>query len=294
MPARSVVIQLQAGVGQAILPDHRKMLPGVQYVIDWDTFQKLSNSARQNIIQIVSVNNDTTATAGSFVVNETSTSLNGPLSLGTLLTTTTTSAVNYNLAGFGAQGYDGVAGIGVGAVVSGTAVNNTVNGPAGERYMYIYNSNVAITGGQVAVWADESNRWITAQRPTYTVATDGQGTQYQVTFNNTLTSPTTVGTKQGRFAGVALVTIASGSYGWLQIEGLCPSVMVTGTVAVGNTVAIGGNFAARVQASSAASALANNVFGTVLASGTTAGGYYTVDIRGVKAKKPYVRFLNKN
>ena len=306
MPARSVVIQLQAGVGQAILPDHRKMLPGIQYVVEWDTFQKLSNSARQNIIQVVAVNSDSTATASSFVVNETATSLNGNLSLSTLLTTTTTSAINYNLAGIGAMGYDGVAGIGVGPSPVGAAINNTVNGPAGERYMYIYNSNVAISGGQVAVWADETNRWITATRPTFTVAQDGQGTAYQVTFNNTATSPTTVGTKQGRFAGIALTTIASGSYGWIQIEGLCPSVAVTGTVAAvapGATLAVGGQAVAKIQGASTASvngnvvtgtALANNVFGTILASGTTAGGYWTVDIRGVKAKKPYVRFLNKN
>lgn len=301
MPARSVVIQLQAGVGQAILPDHRKMVPGVQYVIDWDTFQKISNSARQNVIQVVTVNNDSTQ-AGSFVAAQTA-SVNGPLALSTILTTTTTSAVNYNLAGFAGQGYDGVSSVGVGPLVSGSATNNVLIGPANERYMYVYNNNVTATSGQVFTWADENNRFVTVTRPTFTVLQDGQGTSYQATVTNTGTSPVTIGTKQGRFAGVALSTFSGSAYGWIQIEGICPAVAVSGTITAGQTLAVGVSGIAKTQAASTASvsgnvvtgtALANNVFGTALSANASGAGFVTVDIRGVKAKKPYVRVLNKN
>ena len=299
MPVRSVVIQLQAGVGQAILPDHRKMVPGIQYVVDWDTFQKISNGARQNVIQVVSVNSDS-STTGSFVPAQSSTNINAGISLSTILTTTSTTPIAYNLAGFAAQGYDGNGAIGVGPTVSGATINNVLTGPAGERYMYVFNNNVTASGGQVLVWADESNRFVTVTRPTYTIVQDGQGTDYQWATNVN----GVVGTKQGRFAGVALSTFSGSSYGWIQIAGVCPSVAVTGTVTTGATVAVAASGVAKTQAASAASvgsnnivtgtALANNVFGTVLASGTTSGGYYVVDIRGAKAKKPYVRVLNKN
>ena len=75
MPARSFVVQLQPGVGQAILPDHRKMLPGIQYVVDADTFSKISVGARQNVIQVVSVNTDATTASTGFVPLDTSLAL---------------------------------------------------------------------------------------------------------------------------------------------------------------------------------------------------------------------------
>lgn len=295
MPARSVVIQLQNGIAQAILPDHRKMVPGRQYTIDWDTFQKLSNGARQNVIQVVSVINDSSTTFNVALTD----SANPNFNLSTILTTTTTSAVNYNFAGQGVQGYDVNGNIGVGPTVSGAAINNVVTGPAGERYMYVYNGSVTASGGQVLVWADYNNRIATVQRPALLVLQDGQGTSYIPAT----TVSGVVGTKQGQFAGVALATFSGSSYGWLQIDGVCPSVSISGTVATGNTVAVAGSGTAKVQAATtptvsggvvSGTALANNTFGTVLASGTTAGGYYVVDIRSTKAKKPYTRVLNKN
>jgi len=65
MAARSFVIQLQPGVGQALLPDHRKMLPGIQYVVDAETFSKISLGARQSVIKVVSVNLDDTGSANA-------------------------------------------------------------------------------------------------------------------------------------------------------------------------------------------------------------------------------------
>lgn len=304
MPARSVVVQLQPGVGQAILPDHRKMLPGIQYVIDWETFDKLSLGARQNVIQVVSVNADATTASGSYVIAQSSTGVNAQLSLSTVLTTVGTTPTSYTLAGFGAQGYDagGTNGTNTGVGVNG-ALNQVLTGPAGERYLYVYNPSTAVTSGQVAVWYDEINRYITNARPTYQVFVDGQGTQYVASSNDTATTPTTIGTKAGRFAGVALVTIPSGNYGWIQVEGYAPYVSASGNFAAGATLAVGGTGVANAQAAGATvvngttvsgSALSNNVFGTALStlSGT---GFIAADIRLVnKVKKPYNRFLNKN
>jgi len=306
MPARSLVIQLQPGVQQAILPDHRKMLPGIQYVIDWETFDKLSLGARQNIIQVVTVNTDS-STSGSFVLAQASTGVNQQLSLNTILTTVGTTPTSYSLAGFSAQGYDagGTAGTntGVGPSYTGNASNQTLTGPAGERYTYIYNPSTTITSGQVTVWFDEIARFATNARPTYQVFVDGQGTQYVASTNDTTVSPTVIGTKQGRFAGVALVTIPSGNYGWIQIEGISPYVSASGNFSAGSTLAVGGTGVANAQAGGtttvigttvSGSALSNNVFGTALTS-LSGTGFIQVDIRNVtKVKKPYNRFLNKN
>ena len=306
MPARSVVVQLQPGVQQAILPDHRKMLPGIQYVIDWDTFDKLSLGARQNVIQVVTVNTDS-STSGSFVLAQSSTGVNAQLSLNTVLTSVSTTPTTYTLAGFAGQGYDagGTAGTntGVGPTYTGNASNQALTGPAGERYIYVYNPSTTITSGQVTVWVDENARFVTNARPTFQVLVDGQGTQYVASTNDTSVTPTVIGTKQGRFAGVALVTIPSGNFGWVQTEGLCPYVSASGNFSAGATLAVGGTGVANSQAGGATtvvgttvsgSALSNNVFGTALTS-LSGTGFIQVDIRSVtKAKKPYNRFLNKN
>jgi len=307
MPARSLVIQLQPGVQQAILPDHRKMLPGIQYVIDWETFDKLSLGARQNAIQVVTVNTDSTTASGSYVLAQSSTGVNAQLSLSTVLTTVSPTPTTYTLAGFAGQGYDagGTAGtnVGVGPSYTGNAANQTLTGPAGERYVYVYNPTTTITSGQVTVWYDEVARFVTAARPTYQIFVDGQGTQYQTSTDDTTVTPTIVGTKQGRFSGVALVTIPSGNYGWIQSEGYTPYIAASGVISAGSTLAVTGSGVCGAQAAGATvingttvsgSALSNNVFGTALTS-LSGTGFITADIRSVtRAKKPYNRFLNKN
>ena len=302
MPARSVVVQLQAGVGQAVLPDHRKMVPGKTYVIDWDTFQKISNSARQNVIQVVTINNDSTTT-GSFVPAQTDSGYNSQLNLQAVLTTVSTTPINWDAGGFAAQGFDADTNTGVQPNIVGAGGGNTLQGPAGERYMYIYNPSTNISGGQVLTWFDENNRYATNTRPSYVIIQDGQGTAFQQSVIDSTTSPSTVGTKQGRFAGVALVNVPSGNYGWIQSEGICPAVSISGNIAAGATLAVAtASGWAKSQAATATvvsggivtgSALANNVFGTAVTSGTT-NDKIVVDIRSFKAKKPYVRFLNKN
>ena len=301
MPARSVVIQLQAGIGQAILPDHRKMVPGKQYVVSWDVFQKLSNGARQNVVQVVSVNTDTTTT-GSFLAAQTDNSTNSQISIQNILTTVSTTPIAWSVGGFPATGFDAETFTGVGPNITGAYGGNTLQGPAGERYMYVYNPSVNISGGQVLTWVDENNRFVTNARPTYTVLQDGQGTSYVQSIVNSGTSPSTIVTKQGRFAGVALVNVPSGNYGWIQVEGICPAVSVSGAaVLAGATLAVSTAGAAKSQAATATvvsgnvvtgSPLANNVFGTAITSGTNTT--IVADIRSGKAKKPYVRFLNNN
>ena len=337
MSARSFVITLQPGQGQAILPDHRKMIPGVNYVVDAETFAKISLGARQNVISVVSVNLDTTGTAapatasGSYVPAQVSTGINNQIAGGNLfglLTTVSTTTTSFSLAGFAAQGYDagGTTGTNTGvgsfqAALSGNAANQTLTGPNGERYTLVYNGTAStISGGWATVWYDYNNRYVsTASGINLLVKADGLGTSYTVSVNTTITGAnnpsntvTTIGTKQGEFAGVALVNIPAGNFGFVQIDGTCPNVAVAAGTAVGSVVAVSGNSNAGYLAVptttttsiSAAgvvtgSALANNVVGTVLtapASGTSTGGQYfaVVDIRSRRAKKPYNRFLNKN
>lgn len=304
MPSRYIQVALQPGVGQAILPDHRKLLPGQTLIVDYETFKKISLQARQNLLSFTPVS-DVVTTSGSFVPAQVGTGVNAQLNIEAALYTTSTTPINYNAAGFSAQGFtDPLTNTGVGINQSnfGYATNNDFTGPAGERYTYVFNAGVNISGTQVLVWSDKNNRFVTNQRPTYQVAKDGLGTQYVTTFTDATTNPTTVGTEQGAFAGVALVNIPSGYFGFIQIEGFCPAVSVSGLVANGGTLAVGGVGVAVYQPSTltttttngivSGSALANNVFGTALVSGTNST--VAADIRVTKSKPIYQRFLNKN
>ena len=330
MSVRSYVIQLQAGVGQAILPDHRKMVQGVQYVVDAETFSKISLGARQNVVKIVSVNTDLTTASGGYVPAQASSGLNlqavgSGQSFLNLLSSTSSSLSTFSIAGFAAQGATagGTAGTGTGvqfsnSTLSGSASNYTLTGPDGSRYTLVYNGTAStISGGWATVWLDETNRYIsTASGITYQVRQDGQGVSYVISANTTLSGTggnvTTVGTKQGNFAGVPLVNIPAGNFGFVQIEGIHPSVAVASGTAVGTAVGVSGTstigyLAAPTSTTTSVStagivtgsALANNIVGTVLtvpASGTGTGGQFfaQVEIRSRRVKKPYVRVLNKN
>jgi len=329
MSVRSYVIQLQAGVGQALLPDHRKMIPGVQYVVDADTFSKISLGARQNVIKVVTVNTDATTASGGFVPAQASSGINQQAvgsgqSFLNLLTTTSTTTTSFSIAGFAAQGAvaGGSSGAGAGlqyanSTLSGSASNYTLTGPDGARYTLAYNGTSAtISGGWATVWLDEVNRYIsTASGITYQVRQDGQGVSYVISANTSLSGVnglvTTVGTKQGAFAGVPLVSIPAGYFGFIQTEGIHPSVAVASGTAVGTAVGVSGTSNIGYLAAPAStttsvsggivtgSALANNIAGTVLtvpASGTGTNGQFfaQVELRSRRVKKPYNRFLNKN
>ena len=328
MSVRSYVIQLQAGVGQAMLPDHRKMVQGVQYVVDADTFSKISLGARQNVISVVTVNTDVTTATSSYVPAQSSTGVNRQVagsgtSFLNLLTSTSPTLTSFSIAGFAAQGASAGgaqgASAGVGtpqASLSGSASNYTITGPDGSRFTLAYNGTTStISGGWCAVWQDYNNRYIsTASGITYQVKQDPLGSSYPISVNTSLSGSnglvTTVGTKQGEFAGVALVNIPAGNFGFVQIEGVCPVVAVVSGTAVGATVAVSGTSSigyATVPATTTTSiasngvvtgsALANNTLGTVLtapASGTNGQFFAAVEIRSRRVKKPYVRVLNKN
>ncbi len=304
MPSRYIQVSLQPGVGQAVLPDHRKLLPGQTLVVDYETFKKISLQARQNILTFTPVS-DVVTNSTSFVPAQVGTGVNAQLNIEAALYSVSQTPINYNAGGFSAQGFtDPLTDTGVGLNQSnfGNATNNDFTGPAGERYTYVFNPSVNISGTQVVVWYDKNNRFVTNQRPTYQVAKDGLGTQYVATFSDSTTNPTTIGTEQGAFAGVALVNIPSGYYGFIQIEGFCPAVSVSGVVSNGATLAVGGTGVAVYQPATATSttnngivsgsALANNVFGTALVSGTNST--VAADLRSRLPKTPYVRFLNKN
>jgi hypothetical protein len=330
MSARSYIVQLQAGIGQAMLPDKRKMVPGVQYVISHDVFSKISLGARQNVITVVSVNLDTTTASGSFVPAQASSGINRQVgasgnSFLNLLTTVSPTLTTFSIGGFAAQGASagGSAGAGAGigtpqATLSGSANNYSVTGPDDTRYTLIYNgTNTAISGGWATVWEDFNNRYacVAASGGALVVKQDGLGTPYVNSANTTLPgvngNVTTVGTKVGEFAGVALVNIPAGNFGFVQIEGLCPNVAVVQGTAVGTAVAVSGTSSVGVVGAPTTttvsvasngvvtgSALANNVIGTLLtapASGTGTGQFFgAVELRSRRAKQPYNRFLNKN
>ena len=327
MSARSFVIQLAPGIGQAVLPDHRKMLPGIQYVVDAETFSKISLGARQNVIKVVTVNLDTTTASGSFIPAQSSSGVNlmaagSGQNFLSYLTQVSTTLSQVNLGGFAAQGFDpgGTFGAGAGiglpsSTLSGAASNQTIMGPDGAKYQLVYNgTSSTISGGWATVWQDFNNRYIsTASGITYQVKADGLGTPYPISANTTLSgiagAVTTIGTKQGEFAGVALVNIPAGNFAWIQFEGTCPTVAVASGTAVGSAIGVSGTSNAgycAIPASTATvisggvvtgSALANNIIGntiTAAASGTNGQFFAAVEIRSRRVKKPYARILNKN
>ena len=313
MPARSVVVQLQPGVGQAILPDHRKMLPGIQYVIDWETFDKISNGARQNVIQVVSIQNDSSDT---YTVAQTS---NANPNFNDILGMSWNSFEEavLQLAGFAAQGSAGDSLVGLMDDVyfaSGAPQGlKALTSPDGARYLLVSNDGSNWNAGDVLMWQDETRveaASSTTETYRYIIRQDGQGTPYQVPSFRGFLNNNKYSTLRGGFAGVAVTANSSyRSVSWIQIEGFCPQVNTgANVIAAGNTLAVSGadNGVAVNQPATptvvsnegviTGSALANRVFGTALTAadgdGTTS---VQADIRSVtKVKKPYVRFLNKN
>ena len=313
MPARSVVVQLQPGVGQAILPDHRKMLPGIQYVIDWETFDKISNGARQNVIQVVSIQNDSSDT---YTVAQTS---NANPNFNDILGMSWPSFEEavLQLAGFAAQGSAGDSLVGLMDDVyfaSGAPQGlKALTSPDGARYLLVSNDGSNWNAGDVLMWQDETRveaASTTTETYRYIIRQDGQGTPYQVPSFRGFLNNNKYSTLRGGFAGVAVTANSSyRSVSWIQIEGFCPQVNTgANVIAAGNTLAVSGadNGVAVNQPATptvvsnegviTGSALANRVFGTALTAadgdGTTS---VQADIRSVtKVKKPYVRFLNKN
>ena len=327
MSVRSYVIQLKAGVGQAILPDHRKMVPGLQYTVDADTFSKISLGARQNVISVVTVNTDLTTASGGYLPAQSQTGLNQQVagsgtSFLSLLGSVSPTLTTFSIAGFAAQGasaggaYGAGAGIGTPqSTLSGAANNYSLTGPDGARYALVYNGTAStISGGWATVWQDFNNRYVsTASGITFQVRQDGLGTSYPISANTTLSgvngAVTTIGTKQGEFAGVTLVNIPAGNFGFVQIEGIHPSVAVASGTPVGTAVGVSGTSNDGYLAAPAStttvvsggivtgSALANNIAGTSLtvpASGTNGQFFAQVELRSRRVKKPYNRFLNKN
>jgi hypothetical protein len=317
MPARSVVVQLQPGVGQAILPDHRKMLPGIQYVIDWETFDKISNGARQNVIQVVSIQTDSSDT---YTVAQTS---NANPNFNDILNMSWPSFEEavLQIAGFAAQGAAGDSLVGLMDNVylaSGAPQGlKALTSPDGARYLLA--SNVGNwSAGDVLIWEDETRveatPYTNEETFRYIIRQDGQGTPYQVpTFRGDAVTgghANKYSTLRGGFAGVAVTANSSyRSVSWIQIEGFCPLVNTgTNVITAGATLSVDADNQGTAKAQPATptvvsnegvitgSAQANNVFGTALTaadgSGTTS---VQADIRSVtKVKKPYVRFLNKN
>ena len=318
MPSRSVTVQLQPGVGQAILPDHRKMLPGIQYVIDWETFDKISNGARQNIIQVVSIQSDASDTFAVAQTDNANPNFNDILGM----VWPSFEEATLQLAGFAAQGSAGDSLVGLQDntyFASGAPQGlKSLTSPDGARYLLVANAtNVANTwsSGDVVLWTDETRvegTTVASDYNYYVIRQDGQGTPYQVpTFRGSYVTggSNQYSTLRGGFAGIALNEQEPGEVSWIQVEGFCPAVNVgSNNVIAGAALAPSTttNAEAIAQAPTptvvsnegviTGSALANRVFGTALTSSTSGTpGTVQADLRSIqKDKKPYVRFLNKN
>ena len=280
MPARSVVLTLQNGINQAILPDHRKMLPGVEYVVDWDTFEKISPQSRQSVVKVVSVQGDVAPFNGSTTSGtisypaqwQNSGFFATPYLNNTLWNVLNTPIGNGNyppsnlpqIAGFAAQGIDsnGLIGITDNDQFYGSSQGvKALTGPAGERYLLVYIAYDSFAGG-VMTWWDEENG--TACLSTdesslgenqYVIMQDGQGTEFQMPtqdipsippFSGGYNDPDGHSGLVGGFAGIATTTFSYGSgwYGWIQTEGFCPRIAVASGVKAGDTLAVDFNFCA--------------------------------------------------
>lgn len=206
MAAKSVTVTLQPGVYHATLPDHRKMKPGVNYVIDWETFKKISNGARQNVITVVSIN-----TVGGDTNNVwMSSNANPNANPNTILQATSSTPTTTLLGGLGAQGMNS-------SLYQTAALGTVLDGTQDEKYMYVQvgDSN-ACSAGDVVVWLDEVNRYVTRTRPA-------------VTYGKT-----TVGT----FAGVCINTLSGLNYGWIQVIGEVDQVNTATNITAGQTLAV--------------------------------------------------------
>jgi hypothetical protein len=285
MAPRSITIQLAPGIAQATLPDHRKMVPGVQYEVDWESFTKISPAARQSFIDVVTVN---TNSNGSSTLADQTSNATPQLGIWDILTTVSDEPIyqleGLNLSGKAFQGWtvkQDIAGADAGGFKK-----FSITGPQDERYVYIYNGDGATSpAGSVLVWS-------------YGGTSTGWTSQYrwnldQINYNS----------GEGVFAGVALVDIPENNYGWIQIEGECAAVEVTGVTTGdplypdpetdGTAANSSGVFINTTSiATGAPEVKPFTPFGTALED--IGGGQFTAHLRSFKSKTPYRRVYNKN
>lgn len=140
-----------------------------------------------------------------------------------------------------------------------------VDGTAGPGYAYLIDSHPAAgSAGSLVVTLAPGNNVLVALTTSSTVSLI-HNPYYKVVINPT--SPTQVP------AGVAMVAVASGSYGWLQVHGPAP-VLTHGTLVLGNLAVPSGTTAGAVDPSAADTGPA---IGTVMRV-AAAGNYSTVFI----------------
>ena len=289
MAPRSVTIQLAPGVSHATLPDHRKMAPGVQYEVDWDTFSKISSAARQSFITVQSVNGYAVPTTGNNSLPAGTSNATPQLGVWSILTTVSSTPIyntgGLNLSGEGFQGWTAIQA--PASQIGSNILNLTITGPQDERFVYVYNSGANASAGDVLVWDANGYTGRTVTRTHQTVA------------NTSLVSGV------GVFAGVALVAIPTNNYGWIQVEGECANVNVgSNTVPVGSplypdpaTPAIAANssgvFLTTTDITTGATVTKSYVpFGTSLTA--VSSNQVAAYIRSFKSKTPYRRARNKN
>ena len=292
MAPRSVTIQLAPGISHATLPDHRKMAPGVQYVVDWETFSKLFPSARQSYVSVVSVNGYAVPTTGTQVLPDNTSNATPQLGVWQILTTSSATPIyntgGLNLSGEAFQGWTAIQAP-ANQISSSNVLNVTITGPQDARWTYAYNSSnsVAIAAGDVVVWDANGYAGRSVLKNHQTVA------------NTNLVSGV------GVFAGVAIAAIPANYYGWIQVEGEVSAVNVgSNTVPVGSPIYPDPSNAGQAANSAgifttttdittgATKTVAYSPFGTSLTA--VSSNQVAAQIRSFKSKTPYRRVRNKN
>jgi len=256
MAAKSFNVILRPGVAQATLPDHRKMVPGVTYTVDQDTFRRISTGALEKVILVSEVNFTAPTVWGSdnnlSIVNSQ-----------TLLTTSSTTATLPQVSGVAFQGFSGE--------FFNTQPGNTVRGSQeGDRYMFVGNGSSAdaIAVGDVLVWSDEANRLVTNQRPTL--------------------SGVNVDTNVGNFAGIAISAIPASNFGWIQIEGECDACSVSSAITAGQPLGVDTVNAGRATLAGSLAVLSTASATYTLTTSTATAGTFTLAWNGVStAAIPY-------
>ena len=126
---RSVTVRLRAGVGHAVLPDNRSMLPGVDYDISYDDYKKLGQRALSSMVQTMSVNEDLRSRDKGVTAG---------------LTTGTASLPTYV----------------VGGVTYSRRLGQVTEGLDGELFKLV-RTNVVVAQGDVLVWVSKTLRTVT-------------------------------------------------------------------------------------------------------------------------------------
>lgn len=202
--AKSATVTLRSGVSEATLPDNRKMRASKTYAISLDDLAKISRSARERVIQAVTLN------TSSKIINEFD---------GTNYAKDLASATFHNT-------------VLRPPVFSGSSqledLGTVKRGFGNVAFMLVKadSSSSTISAGTPVVWGGVATR-PAAGKKAHVVTSD-------VSDITDFTGPT----ESVQFAGCAVGTLTAGRFGWIQVAGTVDSAVVDTGVTGGDSVAV--------------------------------------------------------